>query len=170
MSLPFDDSQLLSFLGLEPETSYLDLISRFRSIRPLFSTSNMDPLVTSCLAKVIVGRLEGKAVILSIHEHGVWATSEIPELFHRVRRSQGFDKKVYECSGEIIDETEADYLLCLTACCLFSGWDFSLISMDNSVTFYASHDEDMIVDSPDPSLKEALVQELLAFGLTIRGA
>ena len=72
---------------------------------------------------------------------------------------------VCECSGELVEADEPDYLLCLTACCLFSRWDFSIISLDRSLTFNCSHDDDMSVESPDPGLKQAIFSELRVFGL-----
>jgi len=133
--------------------------------RPFYDLTGLDSIRKGALAKIIWEWFSHAEVVFSVHEFGVWPSGEIPELFQRIRESQGFHQTLFECPGEIVGADEGGYLLCLVASCLSNCWDFSLIPLDRSFSIYVSHDDAIWINSDDP-LKKAELQEYLdGFGL-----
>jgi|GEM_PF-5867933 len=81
---------------------------------------------------------------LIIHEYGIWPSSEMPELFKRIRSSQGLDPDYTQYRvEEIVSPTgrEWDYVFAAAAVPALNIWDFSLLFVDDKTHVYFSHDE-----------------------------
>jgi len=167
MPTPYHRPSLFNLFDLKEEIprSYHQFRRAVFSNVPMYSLADLDSIRKGALSKLIAGYFESSQTILFVHLYKVWPSGEIPELFRRIRQSQGLMQSLYECPGELIGPEETDYLLCQTACCLYNCWDFSLCSTDRRLRLYATHDDELLWCSDDSDEHAMIEQNLRDFGL-----
>lgn len=122
---------------------------------------NADSGNKSAIAKHLAEHLVGpKGAIFCATDWGVWPSSEIPELFYRIRSFQGFPHQVWEVQAEKVEESEKEYYTCLLACGLYFIWGFVAINLDNGLLIHFSHDEGMDVVCADSDLEQEIMSRL----------
>lgn len=105
----------------------------------------------SALAKLLASEMGESDVILAYEEWNVWPSSEMMDLFLRVRRSEGITSTLQDADAELIAVSEVSYLECVCACGLYFSWDFALISPSLRTVVFASHDEALSVFCDGPN-------------------
>ena len=121
----------------------------------------LDSGIKSYIAKRLAEVLATKqGAVLCMLEWGVWSSSEIPEMFYRIRLSQGFPHQVWEVRAEKIQPDEEGYMACLLGHALYSIWSFVAISLDRSLVVHFSNDEGMDVITSDLNLRSELLTML----------
>jgi hypothetical protein len=114
------------------------------------------------LAKLLASEMGESDVIVAYEEWNVWPSSEMMDLFLRVRRSEGITSTLEDADVELIAASETPYLECVCACGLYFFWDFALISPSLRTVVFASHDEALSVFCDGPNA-DSFMKNLRAF-------
>lgn len=149
--------KLVQGLGAED----IDLIGRFvrRNGRKFFVEPDSGGKVA--LTRFLFGVAEGSSIYFLALENGVWPSSEMVDVFYRIRRSEGIHQTLAEVRYEKGGSNDQGYFECLTFCGLSFCWSFAVVFPDIPLIFYADDDEWFGVHSPNKKLLAKIRKELL---------
>lgn len=82
-----------------------------------------------------------KPVLLWLTEWGIWPTSENWHLYYRLRQSYGNHRLLHEAPGHLFLEHETEDFATFLQLTMLSGWGGYLLTQENAVNAFISHDE-----------------------------
>lgn len=102
---------------------------------------------------------------LWIHEHGIWPTSENPDLFVLVRAGLGETRNLDAAPLHVLERDELYALHSLLSLVLYFVWGAILFEPAYRRTWLFSHDEWVSLSCPDSQALAAAIEVLTRFGL-----
>lgn len=121
----------------------------------------------TAIARELAAKLltSSSSVIFVVVGHGIWPSSEHPDLFLRYRASFGDTRPLHEAPCHELNSDEVSTLASLFAMSLYFSWDAVIVAGDGSVV-RTTNDELLTVES-DPDVIEQMKQVLERLGLGV---
>jgi hypothetical protein len=153
--------QWMSSLGMALTESFIQ--NRWDAPNGLRYSIHDKEAFRQALAICLADFVAGSEVLISIFEHGIWSSFEIPYLWNLVQRDGGVPDEI-DYVNYVFGTEENERLFSVIFLMLSFGWGFMVVAKENQLAFIHDHDDGLVAICEDQEVIGYLKDRFDKFG------
>jgi|GEM_PF-5767676 len=154
-------NQWMASLGLATTESYIQ--NRWNAPNGLRYSSLDKEACRQALVLCLADFVAESEVLISIFEHGIWSSFEIPYLWHLVQRDGNVPEEI-DYLNYVFGTEENERLFSVLFLMLSFGWGFMLIAKEKKFAYIHDHDDGLVAICEDQEIIGYLKDRFDKFG------